>query len=30
MARSARTGALGVLHHTVQRGNRRQQVFFNG
>jgi len=29
MARLARVVAVGVAHHVTQRGNRRQQVFFN-
>lgn len=29
MARLARAVAPGVPHHITQRGNRRQQVFFN-
>jgi putative transposase len=29
MARLARVVAAGVAHHVTQRGNRRQQVFFN-
>jgi putative transposase len=29
MARLARVVAPGIPHHVTQRGNRRQQVFFN-
>ena len=29
MARLARVVVLGVPHHVIQRGNRRQGVFFN-
>jgi putative transposase len=29
MARSARRVIPGMLHHIIQRGNRRQQTFFN-
>lgn len=29
MARLARVGVPGVPHHVTQRGNRRQETFFN-